>query len=70
MIAPSTSTAKIDATVQEACAFAGISKAVYYDECKRNPAFLDRMERAQAFPFMLAKSTVAKPSQLRTETLR
>ena len=50
----------MDATVTEACAFADISRQAYYDECKRDLAFLDRMERAQQFPFMLAKKTVVQ----------
>jgi predicted DNA-binding protein YlxM (UPF0122 family) len=45
----------MDFTITEACAYAGISRQAYYDECERKPQFLDRMERAQQVPFALAK---------------
>src|SRR5690349_16517168 len=50
----------IDATVREACAYAGISESVYYLECNRNPQFLERMERSMQFAFMLAKKVVVQ----------
>src|SRR4051812_9405700 len=54
----------IDATITEACAFANISRQAYYDQCERDPKFLDRMERAQQFPFMMAKKVVFQAMQL------
>lgn len=45
----------MDATDTEACAFAGIGRTAYYDELKRNEAFVNKMERAQQVPFMVAK---------------
>jgi hypothetical protein len=48
----------IDATVREACAYAGIAESTYYAEAKDNPAFSERMDRAMQFAFMLAKKTV------------
>src|SRR4051794_24649952 len=54
---------KIDATVLEACAYAGITKTPYYDRLKDDPEFADRMDRAQQFPFMMAKKTVYKAMQ-------
>src|SRR4051812_7276828 len=53
----------IDATVPEACANAGMGKSAYYDECNRNPAFVDKMDRAQQFPFLLAKKAVVQALQ-------
>ena len=50
----------MDATVREACAFAGIAESTYDAEAAGNPAFLERMERAMQFPFMLAKKTVVE----------
>jgi hypothetical protein len=50
----------IDATVREACAYAGISESVYYLECNRNPQFVERMERSMQFAFMLAKKVVVQ----------
>lgn len=32
----------------------------YYDECKRNPDFLKRMEQAQEYVMIIASRTVAK----------
>lgn len=49
---------KMDCTNKEACAYAGISESVYYHECQQNPDFLERMERAQQVPFMLAKKVL------------
>src|SRR4051812_649926 len=37
---------KIDATVREACAYAGIAESTYYAEAKDNPVFSERMDRA------------------------
>lgn len=51
---------KIDATVTEACLHAGISREAYYNRCKVDPDFVDKMERAKAFPAMLAKKTLFK----------
>lgn len=45
-------------TVEEACRFAGIHKDTYYEECKRNPAFADEMDRAQDYPLILAKKRI------------
>lgn len=39
---------------------AGVSTDAYYDECKRNPEFLDRMERAQQYVSSLADRVIAK----------
>lgn len=39
---------------------AGISTDAYYNECKRNPQFNDRMERAQNYVGSLASRVIAK----------
>lgn len=44
-----------DFTVEEACRNAGIAKTTFYEECKRDPAFADEMDRAQDYPLILAK---------------
>src|SRR5947209_1180643 len=51
---------RIDATVEEACSQAGINPDTYYMERKRNPAFADRMDRSQQFPFLIMKKVVVK----------
>ena len=38
---------KIDATITEACAHAGISRQACYDQLEHDPGFADRMECAQ-----------------------
>lgn len=47
---------KRDASIQEACAYVGISSKTYYRELKRNSRFRDKMEQAKLFPHMIAKS--------------
>ncbi len=47
---------KRDASIQEACAYAGISTKTYYRELKRNSRFRDKMEQAKLFPQIIAKS--------------
>lgn len=54
---------KIDATVQEACFFAGISTVTYYRELKREEQFRNKIERAQNYPYMMAKATIIKAIQ-------
>jgi hypothetical protein len=54
---------KIDATVEEACFYAGISKATYYRESERSGQFRDEIARAQSYPFMLVKAAVMKAVQ-------
>ena len=49
-----------NSSVKTACALVGISRNAYYEECKRNPAFNDRMERAQEYVSSLADRTIAK----------
>lgn len=49
-----------DFTIEEACRNAGISKDTYYDELKRNPKFSDEMDRAQDYPFIMAKKNLLR----------
>ena len=49
----------IDASVEEACSYADISRKVYYEYLKRNPAFSDRIEELRQRPVLKARQTVA-----------
>lgn len=49
---------KLDATDEEACSYAGVSKAWYYEEMKKNDEFSDQIRRAQRYPFLMAKGSV------------
>lgn len=49
-----------NSSIKTACALVGISRNAYYEECKRNPEFNDRMERAQEYVSSLADRTIAK----------
>lgn len=53
---------KIDATDEEACSYAGIAEATYYDHLKNEPLSSERMRRAQRFPFIAMKKVVVKES--------
>jgi hypothetical protein len=50
----------IDATVEEACSYADISRDAFYDHLKRNPAFSDRIEALRQRPVLAARQTVVK----------
>jgi phage shock protein A len=39
---------------------AGVSPDAYYDECNRNPEFLQKMQRAQEYVSSLADRVIAK----------
>ena len=49
---------KIGGTVGEATSYAGVSRQIYYDEIKRNPSFLTKMEAAQHYADVAAKNVV------------
>lgn len=49
---------KRDATVWEACSYAGIHRDTYYEHLKKNKEFSDKIERAKVFPFILAKHKI------------
>ena len=51
---------KLDATITEACLYAGISRQTYYEHYREKQGFSDKIQRARMYPVMLAKSTVLK----------
>lgn len=48
----------MDCTIEEACAYAGISDDTYQRERKRDALFAAKMDRAMRFAFVLAKKVV------------
>ena len=49
-----------NSSITSACKFVGVSTDAYYDECKRNPDFLVRMQRAMEYVNTMADRTIAK----------
>lgn len=49
-----------DVELGRACRFVWVSEQAYYDECRRNPEFLEKMQKAQEYVGVLADRTVAK----------
>lgn len=49
---------KADFTVEEACAYAGISKEAFYNWKEKDPKFVDEIEAAQRYIFTLAKKNI------------
>lgn len=47
---------KRDATTEEACAYAGITKETFYQRYKKNKKFSDEIEQAKLFPHIFAKT--------------
>lgn len=50
----------IDASVEEACSYANISRQTFYDWIKKNQKFSDRIADLRQRPVLLARQTVAK----------
>ena len=50
----------IDATVEEACGVADISRDAFYDYLKKNPKFSDRMATLRNEPILKARETVTR----------
>lgn len=50
----------IDASVEEACSYAEISRNAFYDYLKINPAFNDRMADLRNRPILAARQRVVK----------
>ena len=48
----------IDCSVEEACAYAEISRETFYQWLEKNPAFSDRIERLRQMPVLKARQTV------------
>ena len=58
---------RIDSTVEQACLFAEISERIFYNRCKADPTFLQRMRAAQAYYHVLLKDSVAKQAITRKD---
>lgn len=50
----------IDATVEEACSYADISRDAFYDYLKKNPDFSDRIGDLRQKPILKARQTIVK----------
>lgn len=50
----------IDATVEEACSYADISRDSFYDYLKINPKFSDRIADLRNRPVLKARQTIVK----------
>lgn len=50
----------IDATVEEACSYADISRDSFYDYLKKEPKFSDRIAELRQRPILKARQTVVK----------
>lgn len=51
---------KIDATVEQACAYADISRETYYKWIKADKDFSDEIDKAKEFLFLLAKKRLTR----------
>lgn len=51
---------KWDATIGEACRYAGISESTYYDHYNKNKQFSEKIDRARDFIFELAKKNIER----------
>jgi hypothetical protein len=51
---------KIDCTIGQACAYAWINEATYYDHYKKNPQFSKRMDDAEKWLHILASQKWAE----------
>lgn len=60
---------EIDCTVEEACAFAGISKVSFYAKCKKDAKFLNEMRAAQLYPFYKAKKVLFNSMESKKEDI-
>lgn len=45
-------------TIDQACIYAGIHRATYYDWCERIKGFKEKMDKAALNPFLKAKQTI------------
>lgn len=50
----------IDATIEEACSYAGIARQTYYDYIEKNPEFSDRIADLRNRPVLKARQTVVQ----------
>lgn len=52
-----------DATVEEACLYAGISRQTYYEFLKKYPAFADRIDELRQAPFLVIRKKVVSTAE-------
>jgi hypothetical protein len=52
--------AALDASVEEICYYADISRQTYYRWMEENPDFSDRIEKLRQRPFLKARQTIVK----------
>lgn len=50
----------IDASVEEACSYADISRNTFYEWLKRNPEYQDRIDELRERPILKARQTIVK----------
>ncbi len=50
----------IDATVEEACSYADISRNTFYEYLKNNPEYKDRIDELRQRPVLKARQTIVK----------
>ena len=50
----------IDASVEEACSYADISRNTFYEWLKRNPQYQDRIAELRERPVLKARQTIVK----------
>lgn len=50
----------IDASVEEACSYADISRNTFYEWLKRNPEYQDRIDELRERPVLKARQTIVK----------
>ena len=60
---------KRDATIAEACAYAGISRETFYANLRKNKYFSDKIDACKLFPHIFAKQTLFKCMQSRNEAI-
>ncbi len=54
----------LDSTVEIACQYAGICKSTFYNYCSSDRGFLDEINRARIYPFLVAKGAVVGAMEL------
>lgn len=60
---------KIDATVEEACWYAGISKVIFYKWYKEDEEFFNEIESAKTFAFIVARKKLMQSMDSENEAI-
>jgi hypothetical protein len=60
----------IDATVEEACSYASISRDAFYDYLKREPKFSDRITDLRQRPVLAARQTIVTAVKTQPESAK